>query len=199
MAVEGTARPISDRLLVEAVRAGSVTAFEGLVKRYDAQLRAFLYRLTGDAEVAADLTQETFLDVHRCRATLPTDRPFAAWLYRTARYNALPLQRRQRLYRFMSLDWLIAHLTSVIPGFRRSDAVGDVHERDLIERALDEISPGLREALILSAIGGFTGEEVANIMDISPAAARKRVSRATAEFRRIYQQRLEREAAHDLM
>ena len=199
MAVEGTAQPVADDLLVHAVRSGSVTAFEELVERYDAPLRAFLVRLTGDAELASDLAQETFLDLYRCRELLPNDRPFAAWLYRTARYNALPVRRRRTLHRIVSLDWLMSFRNTVIPGLHRRDEVQRADERDLIARALDQLSPNLREALVLSAIGGFSSQEVATILDISPVAARKRISRATTEFRRSYQDQPDREAAHDVV
>lgn len=197
MVVEGPARPVTDELLIEAARAGSVSAFEGLVERYDAPLRAFLLRLTGDVELAADLAQETFLDVYRCRETLPTDRPFAAWLYRTARYNALPVRRRRTLRQFVSLDWLTSHVSTIMPRLHRPDEVPRVHERDLIERTLGQLSPSLREALVLSAIGGFSSQEVATIINISPAAARKRISRAAAEFRRHYQAWSEKDAGYD--
>ncbi len=199
MAVEGTAQPVADDLLVNAVRSGSVAAFEVLIERYDAPLRAFLFRLTGDAELAADLAQETFLDAFRCRQTLPIDRPFVAWLYRTARYNALPIRRRRTLHRIVSLDWLRSHRNGAIPRSRRLDEVQRADERDLIARALDQLSPNLREALVLSAIGGFSSQEVATIIGISSVAARKRISRATAEFRRTYQDQSDREAANDVM
>ena len=183
-----------DHALVEAARAGSVIAFEVLVERYDARLRAFFTRVTGDPELAADLTQETFLDAYRSRNALPTDRPFAAWLYQTARYNLLPIRRRQTLHRIISLDWLTTHSHTVIPSLECPDEVRHVHERDMVQQALDQLSSSLRDALVLSAIGGFPSQEVADILNISPVAARKRISRATAEFQRHYQDRSQKKS-----
>jgi RNA polymerase sigma-70 factor (ECF subfamily) len=193
MAVEGIYPRPTDHALVEAARLGSVAAFEELVARYDTPIRAYLTRLTGDPELAADLTQETFLDVYRSRANLPSDRPFAAWLFQTAHYNLLPVRRRQALRRFTSLDWLSAQVHTIIPALQRPDDTRGSHDRDLIQRVLDQLRPPLRDALVLYTIGGFPSEEVARILGISPGAARKRISRAAEEFRRRYHERQEGE------
>src|SRR3712207_4635179 len=75
--------------LVQAARTGSGQAFDTLMERYHAQVLRYFTRQTGDPELAADLTQDTFLDAYRRLDRLDDARPFVAWLFRIARYNLL--------------------------------------------------------------------------------------------------------------
>ncbi len=175
-----------DQRLVVAARAGCDQAFTVLVERYHAQVLRYFARQTGDPELAADLTQETFLDAFRRLERLTDDRPFAAWLFRIAHNNLLHEWRRQRVRRLISLDWLCASAGERHGALRAGDATPQSHERDLIQRALDDLSPNLRAALLLHSLCGFSGEEVAAILGISPAATRQRIARAKEHFRRRY-------------
>jgi RNA polymerase sigma-70 factor (ECF subfamily) len=173
-------------LAAERGAAGEVARFATLVDRHHAGLLRFLRRQTGDPDLAADLAQETFLAAFRCRHQLRDEAAFPAWLLGIARNQVRMEWRRRGLRRFVSLDWLSPGVEAVLPGLRRPDATRACHERDGIQRALDAMSPALREALLLHGLCGFSGGEVAAILGISPEAARKRIVRAEAEFRRRY-------------
>lgn len=168
--------------LVAAARTGSGRAFALLVARHHPALLRHLGRQTGDPELAADLAQETLLDAWRSLDRLPEDASFAAWLHRIARHNLLAAQRRRRLRRFLSLERLLAGPGPPPPALRRPDCQAAVAERDLVQRVLDELSPALREALLLSSLAGFRTAEVARLLGIAPAAARQRIARAKAQF-----------------
>ena len=185
-AVDASAAWPGDQQIVAASRAGTVGAFATLVDRHHAPLLRYLTRQTGDAELAADLAQETFLAAFRSLGQLTDDGSFAAWLYGIARNRLRMEWRRRRLRRVVSLDWLPSGVEAVIPALRRPDVSRSYADRDVIQRALDTLSPPLREALLLHDLGGFGGEEVARILGISPAAARKRIVRAEAAFRRAH-------------
>ncbi len=191
-----------DRDKVTAARAsvstGTREAFDVLVDRYHAPLLQYLTRQTGHPELAADLTQETFLAAFRCLDQLADDGAFAAWLYGIARNQLRMEWRRRRLRRLVSLDWLPALLERDTSALRLPDTSQHCEESDGIQRALDCLSPPLREALLLHSLGGFSGEEVARILGISPAAARKRISRAAAEFRRQYNDGAEHHGSNEL-
>lgn len=181
--------------IADAARTGAGEAFSVRVNRHYAPLLRFLTRQTGDAELAADLTQDSFFAAFRAIDQLADERSFTAWLYQIAR-NQLRMEfRRRRLRRFISLDWLAAQGEARLPVSHRSDTSA-AHERDDIQRVLDDLSPALREALLLHDLCGFTSTEVAAILNVSPAAARKRIARAAAEFRRRY--RSEGTEHHDL-
>ena len=176
----------ADDSLVAAAQSGSARAFDLLVVRHHAPILRYLARQTGDPELAADLAQETFLDAFRSLDRLGDDRSFAVWLHRIARHNLLAARRWQRLRRLASLEWLLARDETDSPALHQLDHFASSHERDLIQRALDALNPALREALLLSSVQGFNGQEVAQILGITPAAARQRIGRAKEQFRQHY-------------
>jgi RNA polymerase sigma-70 factor (ECF subfamily) len=173
----------SDAALVRAAQCGSAAAFDLLLLRYHDPVRRYLLRQSGDPEVAADLLQETFLDAYRSLGRLADDRPFAAWLYRIARNNLRREWRARRLRRLVSLDWLRERAADTLPALRQPDASAATEARDLVQRALDGLSPKLREVLLLHHLWGFTAPEIAQILNLSPEAAARRLSRASEQFR----------------
>jgi RNA polymerase sigma-70 factor (ECF subfamily) len=183
----------SDVELIAAARSGSALAFEVLVDRYYLVIQQYLVRQTGDPELAADLAQETFLDAYRLVHRIPEDRPLIAWLYLIARNNLRPVQRRQRRFQFLSIDRLLRTITASFPALHQRDIALDAGEQDLIQQTLNRLAPTLREALLLRSVAGFTGHEVSQILNVSPAAARKRISRAEQQFRDLYAKLAERQ------
>ncbi len=177
---------VADEGLVDAVRAGDRAAFSLLVDRHHAPLLRYLLRQMGDPELAADLTQETLLEAFRHLDHLDRDRPFAAWLYGIARNHVRMEYRRRRLRRLVSLEWLLEPLMPIVPTLQRTDETASCDERDAIQRALDELPPAFREALLLHSLEGYTAPEVARIVGISLAAAERRISRAKLQFRDRY-------------
>ncbi len=176
-----------EQQLVGAAKAGCNESFTELVDRYQGKVLRYLTRQTGDRELAADLTQETFLDAFRRLGRLQDDRPFLAWLYRIARYNLLQEWRRQRSRGALSLDELLAGSAGPPQALRQPDKSEHADEQDLILRTLGTLSPTLRNPLVLQGLYGFSSQEVAQILDISWDAARQRLARAKAQFREQYQ------------
>jgi RNA polymerase sigma-70 factor (ECF subfamily) len=179
------ATQLREQDLITTARSGCLESFERLVEQYHGRILGYLTRQLGDREVAADLTQETFLDAFRLLDRLPDDRPFGAWLYRIARNHLLHVWRR-RLDRILSLDWLLAAGHADQEKFCNMGQVDRCIECDVIQRVLNTLSPALREALLLSTLWGFPSQEVAQILAISPAAARQRIARAKEAFYRAY-------------
>jgi RNA polymerase sigma-70 factor (ECF subfamily) len=170
--------------LVVAAQAGRAEAFACLVGRYQPRVLRFLYHESGDAELAADLTQETLLAGWRSIRQLRDPDAFGPWLYRIARNNLHMARRRGRSP--LSLDWLTERASRLIPALHRADTTTPAGERDAIQIALDTLTPALREALLRHALWGFTGSEIADMTGISISAARKRVARAEQQFRERY-------------
>jgi RNA polymerase sigma-70 factor (ECF subfamily) len=177
---------IQDDQLVRAAQAGCYQAFEQLVIRYYERMLSYLTHATSDPVVAADLTQETFLDAFRDLQRFACDRPFVAWLYRIARNNLLSEWQRQHIRRSLSLEQMWSHGRMEHLTLWTADAACQCCERECIQQVFAMLSPSLREALVLEGLGGFSGQEVAQILGISHAAARQRIGRAKASFRQYY-------------
>lgn len=177
-----------DHHVVDLVRTGDVAAFDVLVDRYwDPLTRHLAYRV-GDPELGADLAQDAFLDAFRHLDRFDGHRPFAAWLYGIA-HNRLRMHwRRQRLRQFVSLEWLTGIMHATPPALQQVDGSAAYHEQDVLFQVLADLTPPLRDALLLHSLDGFTAPEIAEILGISRAAAERRISRAKTQFRQQYRE-----------
>lgn len=99
-----TATTTDEALFARVRNDDDAAAFETLVHRYERELFAYLRRFLGDAGLAEDVFQSTFLAVHRKRAKYVEGRPFRPWLYAIATNQAIDTQRRNRRHRMASLD-----------------------------------------------------------------------------------------------
>ncbi len=174
-----------DALLLDAARDGLIDAFGELVDRYHDRVRRYLIRLTGDAEIARDLAQDTFLDAFRSIADAPEDRSFRIWLFVIARNNYLTYQRRHRVRQFFSIDRLLSTMTRRFSELRVEDPNEQLGNEQLVQMALARLPANRREAVVLLSIG-YSIEEISEILDISQANTRQRLSRGMRQLREIY-------------
>lgn len=157
-----------------------IAAFEALVRGRERDVFGYLWRLTGDEQVAYDLCQETFLRAWQHFARIRRYEQPGGWLFRVATNLALNhLQRRSLVVRPVTA--LPEGEATVSP-----DVAGDVAQRDVIHRTLLRLQPRQRAAIVLREVYGMTSEEVAHTLNITHAAAKMTLSRARGEFRRHY-------------
>lgn len=178
----------SDEGLVAAARSGDVGAFGALFDRYDRPLRHYLVRLCGEDELAADISQDAFVEAFQKLGQLEDEHSFAAWLHRIARNRMRMEWRRRRLQRFVSLDGLKSEILARLASPPQLDDLPAMQGYDAIQWAIDALSPPLKEALLLNRLSGLTSLEIAHVLHISHQAAMKRVSRAVEQFRANYEE-----------
>lgn len=96
---------LTDELLLQAhqrhPKAGNLAT---LIKRYERELYNYLRRFLGDAVLAEDAFQATFLQVHLKSQMFDKSRKFRPWLYTIATNQAIDLQRRNKRHQLVSLD-----------------------------------------------------------------------------------------------
>jgi len=96
---------LSDEWLLAKYReTGNRELFEQLVRRYERELFNYLRRYLGDAEMAEDVFQATFLQVHLKCDQFEVGRRFRPWLYTVATNQAIDARRRNRRHQMVSLD-----------------------------------------------------------------------------------------------
>jgi DNA-directed RNA polymerase specialized sigma24 family protein len=93
--VKDTAALVYERLLVLRCQAGDEAALGELIAQYSPGLRFFLRRMTGHADAADDLLQETWIEIYRKINRLQRPDSFSAWVYRIARDKAYRELRRR--------------------------------------------------------------------------------------------------------
>ena len=168
-----------DAALVAALRRRDPRAFDAVYARYHGRLWSFLVRLAGRREVAEDLVQETWMQVARYAERLDEDTDLRAWLFTIAR-------NRYRSYRrWAVLGWARSEPISTDPeGEGPGPEVEAAARADVaaVEEGLRELSAAHREVLLLAGVEGLDSTQVAAVLGINEAAARKRLSRARADL-----------------
>ncbi|HEX2517290.1 MAG TPA: RNA polymerase sigma factor [Chloroflexota bacterium] len=165
--------------LLGPLRARDHLAFEALVERRYEALRRYLARLVGDGEIAADLTQETFLRAYQALPRLGDDSNVGSWLYRIATNLARQHHRHRRLVCWSRLE---TH-QNALPGRSLEE---EVATRDRVRRALEGLPLDQRVCLLLYAGTGYTCAEIGGILGRSAPAVRMLLLRARRRFRAAY-------------
>jgi RNA polymerase sigma-70 factor (ECF subfamily) len=133
-----------DQTDVERVLAGDISAFEGLVKRWQGPLINLAYRFCRDRGRAEDMAQEAFLRAYRGLGQWRKDAVFSTWLFALAT-NLYRSELRRIPARTVPLEDVAEP-----PDARASDGGLEDRDRDLaVRRAVGALPPKYREALIL--------------------------------------------------
>lgn len=169
----------SDRELLSRGAAGEADAFEQFVRRHEASVLRFVRALAQDEADAEDALQETFVAAWRAAGNFRGREGARAWILTIAR-NALRRFYRRRVgepSEFVSLAEL-----GYQGGWGSEQSLETeltrIEDRALLERALADLSEEDREVLILRDLECFSGEEVAEMIDLSLPAMKSRLHRA---------------------
>ena len=179
---------------LERLKRGEAAAFEQLVADRTSDIYALLFRLTGDAEEARDLAQETFLRAFQAIQKFRGDADLKTWLYRIAinqARNRWRWWRRRRRDATVSLDAPVGEREQTV-AMRLEDTNANDPEQETLarerERQLREALQGLRtayrEAVVLRDIEGLTYEEIAATLQINIGTVKSRLARGRLELRR---------------
>jgi RNA polymerase sigma-70 factor, ECF subfamily len=172
---------------IVAARSREPGAFEALVRRHQGPLYNFCLRMLGQSEDAADVAQETFVQLYSHLARLDEREPIAPWLFRVARNRCIDLIRRRRTVPLGMPDDSDERMSAV-------DVADDEPLPDelaeradlqrLLAQAIATLPPAYAEVVSLRYAGERSFAEIAQILDCDEGAARVRFHRAKALLRR---------------
>ena len=164
-----------ERRLLDAIRAGDTAAAEELVERTYSAVFASVFRLCGDRDLAADLTQETYQKAWAALKGFDGRSQLFTWLYRIAYTTFLNHVRRPR--RMTSLDEPDAFdVQDERPG--AEELLADAEEAQRLREAVMKLPEDLRFTVTAHFWGGLAVKEIASIEKITTVAIRKRLHRA---------------------
>jgi RNA polymerase sigma-70 factor (ECF subfamily) len=173
----------SDELLVRRFKDGSSEAFEILVQRHGTRVYNLCLRILGDAEEAADASQDTFLAVLRKLGSFRGDAAFTTWLHRVAVnacYDSLRRKRRRPLLQIAPEEGD----ERPEPSLPAPDhAEGVVLSVD-VARALAQVPEEFRVVLVLADVQDLPYEEIAAVLEIPVGTVKSRVFRGRAALGR---------------
>lgn len=178
-----TATVIDDATLVVRAREGDLAAFEALVRRYQKRIYQLALRMTRDRGEAEDITQEVFLTAWRRLPEIHQEAAFSGWLYTTATNRCLSLLRKRRPV--AELDEENSHGEPAVLGPAGQDpqrSAQTTAQLEALSEALGQLTAGQRAVWLLREAHGRSYDEIAHIIDSTPASVRGRLSRARVQL-----------------
>jgi len=178
----------TDAQLVERCLSGQDAAWEELVKIHSRRVYSICYRFTSSDAEAQDLTQDVFLRVFKnLKSFRSGEGLFAVWLTRLTRNLLIDHYRRTRL------DRATESLEDQGPAIEEQSAMMSRTEgmlagreaSELLQAALQKLSPDLRETVILRDIEELEYREIAQVLSVPEGTVKSRLNRGRAELARV--------------
>jgi len=177
-----------DLELVRRCLAEDNSAWELLLRSHSRKIYNLCYRFTGRPEGADDLTQEVFIKIFQTLRTFdPAQGAFSTWLHRVARNHLVDHYRRTKKDRITSsLEDELGPLESIPSHASGPAALLESRERkELLQAALDRLSPDLREAVILRDLHDLDYQEIAQVLSVPEGTVKSRINRGRLELSRV--------------
>jgi RNA polymerase sigma-70 factor (ECF subfamily) len=176
--VEGRTEELSDRALVSALAQGDQAALGALYDRFQRDVYRFVARLSSaDAD---DFVQMTFLEAYRSAPRFRGDAAVKTWLFGIAanlvRNHYRGVQRKQRAHDSLQV---MPRRPPTDPG----EAISREQQRQWLARAIETLSPALREAYVLCVIEEVPGKEAAQALGVREASLYRRLTDARNAIR----------------
>ena len=161
-------------------------SWEQVVRDHSARVYRLAYRLSGNAQDAEDLTQETFVRVFRSLANFAPG-TFEGWLHRITTNLFLDMVRRRARVRMEGLP----EDTDRLPGGgpEPETVFSETHLDPMLQDALDELPPEFRAAVVLCDVEGLSYEEIGATLGVKLGTVRSRIHRGRAQLRGALERR----------
>jgi RNA polymerase sigma-70 factor (ECF subfamily) len=175
--------PRTDEELMNLCVEGSEEAFRELMRRFHPRIVNVVYRYINDPVRAEEIAQEVFVrvDVHRERYRRTAR--FSTWIFTIAlNLTKNEIRHRVRHSRLMSLDAL-TEMGSSVGFFLRErgkgpdEKVEESELQEIVNKAIVELPPKYRDAVVLRDLEGLSYEEVSDILSIPGGTVRSRINR----------------------
>jgi len=175
--------PLDDAAAVAEARGGNQDAFRVLVERHGRSIYRLAFRMTGRAEDAEDVVQETFIRVHRQLGRFEARSNFGTWLYRIAFNCAIDYMRARPHRESGESHERLEQISGESAGAGADDLVfaGEISSR--MQQALESLSPQERAAFLLRHCHGSSIEEICQTLGLRANAAKHSIFRAVRKMR----------------
>ena len=182
--------PASDEtVLVDAARAGDVSAFEKLVRRYDRNVFRIAQHITQNREDAEDVVQDAFLKAYQNLGQFQGQSKFYTWLVRITVNEALMRLRRRRPERMVSIDEDVKTEEDSMPreiadwSPNPEQLYNQAELKEILGKTIQGLPPSFRTVFVLRDVEGLSTEETADALDLSIPAVKSRLLRARLQLR----------------
>lgn len=190
--------------LVARARAGAPAAFEQLVEKYQDRIYNYVARMVHDPTEAQDVAQETFVRAYQALPEFRGASSFQTWLYRIASHLSIDVARRRKRRRgdTVSVNGMKAGDEESEWGRELADEsmrtpaeeLESSERREQVWEAIAELSPKLRQVIILYDLQGLSYQEIADILRCPLGTVKSRLFNARSQLREKLKKRLPLEA-----
>jgi RNA polymerase sigma-70 factor, ECF subfamily len=184
----------SDKELAKLAGGGREAAFGELLSRYERPIFSLVYRMVRDRTLAEDLAQEAFIRAFNAISSYNASYKFSSWIFKIANNHTIDHLRKKQLDT-ISIDGS-PHATSaqdqektrLIVEAKDESPEEYVEHRELgsqIERAIGELRPEYRTAILLRHVEGYAYDEISEIMDLPLGTVKTYLHRARSELKEL--------------
>jgi RNA polymerase sigma-70 factor (ECF subfamily) len=165
---------------VARCQAGDAEAFELIYRRHAARLYSLACRMAGSPEDGEDLLQEIFLQAYRKLGSFKGDAALGTWIYRLALNHCLDFVRSRQAKMNKLTESLDAE-AAIEPAGKRDTPIARID----LDRALERLPDGCREAFVLHDVEGLDHKEVAALLGIAEGTSKSQVFKARLKLRAL--------------
>jgi RNA polymerase sigma-70 factor (ECF subfamily) len=177
--------PVRDEaLMIAAILAGNTELYHELIRPYELAVYRMALSYMKNESDAEDVAQEAFLKAFRKLSAFRGESKFSTWLISITLNEARRRLRHQGTLRFESLDEPPGEAGHISPAILRdwreipSEALERSEVRELLQAAINHLSPIYRQVLLLRDVDQMSIEETATVLEISLASVKVRLHRA---------------------
>jgi RNA polymerase sigma-70 factor (ECF subfamily) len=181
--------PPTDYELAQQAGAGDITAFEELYRRHYRRVYSLCLRMTANPEEAEDLTQETFIQLHKTIGSFRGDSAFTTWLHRmTVNQVLMHFRRRKSRPEYTTTDGETP--VQIVQGTQNQNKM-PVVDKIILENAITQLAPGYRAVFVLHDVEGHEHREIAEMLGISEGTSKSQLHKARLKLRSLIRQQAE--------
>jgi RNA polymerase sigma-70 factor (ECF subfamily) len=177
--------PDSIDAVIQRCLAGDQIAWEQIVRQHWRKVFNIAYKFTGKHDEAEDLTQDVFLKIFKSLDTFDRRANFQTWLVSVSRNLCIDHYRsvrkeRETIDRDVDAGELspVAQTVSPVAALEHRDRV------ELLKKALDQLPPTLRSAVLLRDIQELSYQEIADKLNLPEGTVKSRINRGRTELSR---------------
>ncbi len=168
----------TDHLLIRRAIEGDERSLRLLWSQYAPHIDAVVRRLAGDADLAADIAQDVWIQIFKALPGYRGDAQFGTWAHRIAVNRTLNALRKVRRLAKIEVD-IEDDSATVTNDSDRSFVAASINE------AMARIPPGARTVFVLHDVEGYTHEDIARELGITTGASKSQLFKARAKLRRL--------------
>ena len=186
MAAQQTYSNTEERDLIAAAQQGDRAAFKAIYENHRDRVYNLVFYCLKDVRLIEDVLQNIFLKVYRGLPGFRFEANLATWIYRVA-INECQNQNRRSNARHVPIETILGSGDEIDTSSTLDDWHARNERREIVQRAVLQLSPKLRAVVVLKYLEGLSYDEIAEALECAPGTVASRLNRALEDLEsRLY-------------